>query len=482
MNRQTGAVFYLVIEALLLLFFITWCSIRIFTIDVTNDEAFSFALLFDGRYKEILFYANTHWLNSFFMQLESFLPVEGFWKYRLHMLPAIFFFAYFSFRLASRLKLQQSRIFFLFFLLANPFICDFFSLARGYGWMLTGLMASLHYLAEYFDTESKRTVAKLSVWICIALLANYTIAFFAVGLAIFLLPTLKKINSGNKRILWPYIILLVLIPLSFFHLWLIKASGDLNYGAETIGKSLASLSGSIACGENFFLSTVYSIVLFAFAVIPAVYFAYRWFKIEKKFAGLVSLLFLFALVAVVSVHFIFGTPYPADRTWLPFICCGVICIAFFMDERVFSEWRVGFGILILAAILIPSSIIYYRAYNLERTSVYGGQTNNAPLFAKLKLGINCKNKSQALFLDQELYGIYENYYRKTDPCFKEIQSRAIAWPAADSLEARIFKAWETLVLVSKVNGQTGYKPEPNAFLFWRDSLTGAEIWKRRVMK
>ena len=73
-----------------MLFLLVGIGRKIVGISITNDEAYSFYLVKTNYINALVGTANTHWVNSFFIKLETLVLGNEVWMWRLHML---FFFA-----------------------------------------------------------------------------------------------------------------------------------------------------------------------------------------------------------------------------------------------------------------------------------------------------------------------------------------------------------------------------------------------------
>ncbi|WP_315821725.1 hypothetical protein [Paraflavitalea speifideaquila] len=89
-SRTLG--FYLYVLATLVLWGFVW--IHAFSMDMTHDEAYSFRLIKTNYFIALFGTANTHWLNSFFLEIFNRVFGDGPGWLRLHSVLAFPFFAW----------------------------------------------------------------------------------------------------------------------------------------------------------------------------------------------------------------------------------------------------------------------------------------------------------------------------------------------------------------------------------------------------
>ncbi|HVB02605.1 MAG TPA: hypothetical protein VNE41_02675, partial [Chitinophagaceae bacterium] len=170
-DRETPffiTVIYLLLTTGLFVFVI----LHAFRMDITHDEAFSFYLEKINYFKAMTGTANTHWLNSFFMKIFNLIFGDKPGWLRLQSILAFPFFALGFYTLSSPIKNQLLRLSLYCLVLFNPYLLDFFSLARGYGmalafqvWMVVFLVKAIVAIKFIYKT-----------WLTIFLLAALSIA------------------------------------------------------------------------------------------------------------------------------------------------------------------------------------------------------------------------------------------------------------------------------------------------------------------
>jgi len=136
-----------------------YASYRSVILDFTHDESSTFLKSVQLSVWEIISYqnagdANNHILNTLLMKLSNaiFGPQE--WALRLPNILAHGLFVLFSYFIVQR-TLSKSFVALLTFALINlnPYLLDFFSVARGYGLGMGLMMASLYFFQKYLSEK-----------------------------------------------------------------------------------------------------------------------------------------------------------------------------------------------------------------------------------------------------------------------------------------------------------------------------------------
>jgi len=163
------------------LFLFGYVFIRAWKLSFTIDEAFSFLFYALDSYGNIFHFKlldpNNHVLNSFFMKFfNSWLPLSEL-TLRTQSIIAHGLFMLFIWLILKDFKNTLFSICAWLILNLNPYMLDFFSLARGYalGWaMMTG---SLYFLKQILEKDSKRG---LNIIFCFLLAALSVMASFSM--------------------------------------------------------------------------------------------------------------------------------------------------------------------------------------------------------------------------------------------------------------------------------------------------------------
>lgn len=295
---------------------------KAFTIGITHDEAYSFWLVKTMSINQMGGTANNHWLNSTGIFLFTHLfRSDSVGVMRLQSLIGfiIYLIALLSFvRHIDKVALQ---VLFLSVFLLNPYVLDFFSLARGYGLSMGLQMMGFYYAYKAFKSRDKRDVLKVFAWMTLALAANYsTLYIYLAFSAVYFLTLIRHRSIKADRMVWLTIALQFLaIATAVTNLFIIRHFGDLEFGARNsfVEDTLASLVSSSAYG-TISRSAAFGIalVLYGILVIPSLVLTFRVItkRDNMEWVHFLAVVNLFVLAIIEALHLLFRTPYQAWRT------------------------------------------------------------------------------------------------------------------------------------------------------------------------
>ncbi len=334
-----------------------YTATRAYLLAITWDEAYSYiefarnGIIIPVKFE--LMSANNHLLNTYLMMF--FTRVFGLSEIamRLHVLIAHLLFLFYSARLLKNLNNKWLIITAFIIVNVNPYMLDFFSVARGYGLSIGLMMASIYYFYLLHVNQKKNTNAIISiVFACLAVLANfvllnYCVVSFGLIVLLYLYTALKSDGSLKEKIpglvkglalptLLIGILLFFVIPIAM-HL---KAAGALFFGGDR--SFWADTMSTIT--DRCFYETGYSYWFqrlakgFVFLILSASVVLITGRFIKKKTSGntlfLTSLLLLIGLCCLSTVvqHHLMKTPYLLDRTALFLVVLFNLILVFFISE------------------------------------------------------------------------------------------------------------------------------------------------------
>ena len=276
--------------------------------------------------------ANNHLLNTWLMKCSVSLFGESELALRLPNVLAGGIYFFISALMALRLATKKWHAWLVFLLLAaNPYLLDFFSLARGYGISIAMLMTAAWQLMRYvFGKNGLRYAVYAQLFLAAAVFANFTMIY--IFLAVFFLLLLNRavfhrkenfIASVSLISAPPIITLLILLP----YLRHLNSAGALFYGEEITSPAGTFLSLSKAISYSAFYSEKFiPVMTIAFSAIPliaVIHVMRHALTIMREERGrwlvLVTLTLFFAIVGPLLQHLIFHTNYLSGRTALFYI-------------------------------------------------------------------------------------------------------------------------------------------------------------------
>lgn len=324
---------------LLLLSFalIGYSSYRAYSLSFTHDEALSFTIAKGEGWSQAQT-ANNHPLNTKLMTVAAKLFGDSELALRLPNVLAHLLYLVFGFLLIKRIRTSFMRFAAFVFLNCNPFLLDFFGLARGYGLAIGFMMLAVYLLVRAWEepqANSRRTIVFLAASMLAALLSdwsNYTMLNVHFGLftaAVFrFFYSDSKFSFGKKHLKSILIFSLLQIacwfPL-FRELVRLKKAGELYYGGSSgfISDTIHSLIDSTAYvdipigGFVKLLLTIGILILFFIAL----FFSVRHLRKNGKpeLADLAGIVLLMLILTTVLEAWFLESLYPRDRTALAFI-------------------------------------------------------------------------------------------------------------------------------------------------------------------
>ena len=304
----------------------------------------------------------------------------------------------------------------------NPFILDFFSVARGYGISLCFLAGSLYYLSKALSSEVfEMRYVLLSLLLAIpGILANLTLLNYLLALTGILLLTVAYRTSPlpgkllRKRCL-PVLLITGLTLIFFIPVVMkLKASGTLFYGGETgfWPDTVTSLiMTTFRKGEVHDIASVSIICVLSIAAIICLYRLVRK-RTDKEHMMLSASLLLILVCAMGSIlqNYLLGTKFLLDRTAIFFIPLFmlVLCEVLFVSCKLpFLRWAAPVAV-------IPFVINFNSIANLRSVVIWEYDADTRSMVNKLEEQYKLDNRKGMLNVSSVF--IYEpalTYYKVT---------------------------------------------------------------------
>lgn len=353
-----------------------YVAVRSVNLAFTADESISFFNLRTGvRWTST---ANTHWLNSALMWVAYQLFGGTEWMLRL---PNVLIFGLYGAAAIALARSANARaVKWLIFagLLGDPFLLEFFGLARGYGLGVAFSTASLACLLAWPPRRPQDVVRWVSV-----LLATTTLAFYAnfatvtVGLAEIVTAGVLLMfrRRGGELLTAQMLRRLGLVLAVFAVLWVpgllalrqLRDVGALYYGGHTgfVHDTLGTIVQNWGYAYSYSHTTiplpgwaeagsglVVTLIVLAFAYVAYSSNRSGRFDALRASAFVVALMILFVELGAR----IGGSLYPIDRTALTCVAPLVVFLGLALDDAL-SHWdgpavrhRVAGGVAILIAL------------------------------------------------------------------------------------------------------------------------------------
>jgi 4-amino-4-deoxy-L-arabinose transferase-like glycosyltransferase len=358
---------------------------RAATLSFTYDESLSYSILAEDSlwWKT----TNNHVLNTLLMKLCWMLFGDGEFSLRLPNVLAHAGFLLCSYRCLCVAPSRTAAIAGFLFMNTNPFVLDFFSLARGYGlsyaFMLASLLCLLKGTASAIPKSGSLLLASfsfsaLATWSSFSLLNFHLALMFAVGLHQLLLHRASSDRAQRQMLRRQALhqallnagILATLLPVL---IWL-KIHGQLELGgrqgliSDTL---LPMLRGSLYSPDRAALAE--PVLVIAIAIFCAVVFMSARASMARKrllASGLLCAMVLICISSVLCQHHLLGTPFPPARSSLYLV--PLFALAAVTAVQDFAELSSGTGRRLLISTLLVVSLISAGnlAYNANLRSTF----------------------------------------------------------------------------------------------------------------
>lgn len=396
--------------------------VRAYLVPITHDEAYSYLLIKTNYVVAMAGTANTHWINSLGMKVGSLFLGDAPWQLRIFSVLAWLLYGYSAIKMSVKVNHRVLSLGFFILLVANPFLLDFFSLARGYGLASAFTLASIWKSLTVLEKEKW----EMEDWVpafflgSLAVFSNYTTLYFFMALTgSYLLLAIYK--QGWRQFFpirfnkWLLIVGCTGIAAVSNLLFIKLYTGDLEYGGNdglvhSIFGSLVSSSLYIPYLTSSTLFLAY--LIFVLVTLVAVYGFYK-FLIKKKVTQLVFICFITVCMLLFNVlfHVAFGTPYLLSRTTLVFYPCIVVLVFLGINEmtlpQIMKPWLLRLFSLVLSGIFIFN---FLSNANLQYCYEWKEQAD-----IKKCLDLVKDNGAHKVLIHKWYSGVFKNYYNVAMP-------------------------------------------------------------------
>jgi hypothetical protein len=325
--------------------------------------------------------ANNHLLNTGAIQLLTHFFSPTLLVLRLPNVLAGILFGITIIRIAQLFQLTIIPAIALFiFLHANPFVVDFFCLARGYGLCVFFAVLSLYYSLLYLHCFQNKYVYKVLVSSFLMIASNFIGIQFLIAncILLFLITCVYAWQIKNwKLIIQHFFILTVgslIIFLPFFKIlqWL-AVIGEFNWGTSTIKTTYVSFLGDVMYQNNLATKQIDTLlyilfpIYFVWILIASIFYLNNFDKYKRQLFLVIFPLFMFACMMV--LHFIIGAQYPETRKAILYYSTIAMslyfCIAMLQNFRKGKFVSNGLFLLAVISFLLHFMFTTQKNYNRE---------------------------------------------------------------------------------------------------------------------
>ena len=389
-----------------------WVIYRAFNLSITNDEAFTFYNVATHNIKMMCGTANTHWLNSFFVFIETVLIGNKEWMIRIHSILGFLVFTWAIYRVsASFISNFWHWLIPISLLLLNIYVLDFFSLARGYALSMAFELLAFGFICN--SDQSLRNKFYTYLFLSLATISCYTCIF--ILFSYFVCEVYTKIRQAAIREMFSRKFVIPLIPgmvtflVAIPNILFIRHEGDLEEGQcngliqDTFGVFFERSY------PNLFNNEIQHIALGIVLLLLIVFFFFYRRSINRNIMILFKL-FLIHILLVETLFIIFKIPYIFGRTSLSFNIHFLLLVVYALVFLV-KRWP-SMPAVFLCIILFTGCSYNFIFIKKHRTTIEWYKTQEIEMciheIEELSKG-QAKGKKLGLHLSQ--LGSFTNYYQ-----------------------------------------------------------------------
>lgn len=453
MNRKQ---LYILPYLLTGLFIFTYVTIRVFTIPVTIDEAWTLFSFVRHPVWDIITAknpsTNNHVLNTLLTKLTTVFSEKEFFL-RLPNLLSLPLYIYGSY-LLSQLLIKNRLLAFAMFatMLTNYTLLDFFGLCRGYGLSIGLFTFSIAYLVKIAKDEAWPPNSHIHIVLLTATMSFYAnIAVLHVMVAIIMLAALVLYKKRNGRsvaqsLRLPIIYTTVIALLGGVKLWKQYTQDEIFYGGEknfiddTMANLMQDYTGLDFFAEHHVWTMNLAVALLVLAVIIPVVL-YRGAKGNLYLFIPVAIL-VFTILMTNIQFYLLAVPLPLNRIALFFYPLAVI--ALFVSLAMLYSYARPVALILGLPVAIFSIWRFSNEMNFDRMMLWWIDMQSRKVVNDISNDYRGSGKARVLAtwpMDNAVnyyIGVYHNDVIKESPCC----TRMGDIKSIDSFDYLYFRVWD----------------------------------------
>jgi hypothetical protein len=361
----------------------------------THDEAFTYTRYVHQSFFDILSfnhpYLNNHILNTLLMKYSEMF----FGKHELSLrLPAILAFVLYSvFIVLWSLRNFPTLLLPIYLLFTlNPYLLDFFCLARGYGLSIGFLMASIYYLTTYFKTKKTKYLVLHHIVVLLAIFSNFSMLnYFVVSFIVFNIIELIQhhkaehsfksfsfllVNRINFLCFIIYFIFLFEPIRRLLTITLLDFGGKQGFLSDTVTSLIEDLFYDYAVSSNVILALkIFTVIVFlcsVFILLRLIFVKKRAEFINNYNLVFVSCIIIGMILISIVQHVIIGNDYYVHRFaifYYPLFIALFCVFSFYLIDVKFLKILICTFSMVVIALMINlyknHSLTYYKDWKWD---------------------------------------------------------------------------------------------------------------------
>jgi hypothetical protein len=377
--------------------------LKIISTGITYDEAWTLQVFVPLSFKEIFQAtpcdANNHLLNTIAIKILFKFFGKSLVIARIPNLISFIIFSFFAFKICTEFLKKHEGLLLFLLLLANPFMIDFFCLARGYGMANGLLMASLFMMLKSLKTAEIKFYI-LSVFLAMgAVLANFTyMYFFTAMISVLVLSLLnKKVNLKNKLKILGIILsgIIILIVSTYTIISKLIETQSFYYGGNIsfLKDTLVSVF-SYSINKNQWVTEALLLTCFFIVTLILLYILLIVLSIKKR-VSMYNMLPVFLLPIVVIINLVhvyfFHSLFLVDRTAMQYL--PLLFFTFVYSISLLQSKIINISIIIAGFIFVATfSFHFITSFSLKKTISWEPDAHSIEILNKINSLGNDNNK------------------------------------------------------------------------------------------
>lgn len=391
-----------------------YVAARAAVIDITHDEAYSFYNMKKFWYAEALCTGNTHWLNSAAIKLAILLNTESLFAIRWLSVLSTLVFCAITFLWIGNVKELHFKLLILSVLLFNPYILDYFSIARGYASGLMFEALALFFLYRFIK-EDKKTFQFFSLLFAgLSPLSNFSYIYFFMAFC-FVYFSYSYFKTGfsflkNKNFYRDalYAAGISAIVVRAF-LFMTKCSNDVVGAGTPLFSEYFHVFTDGLIYRKVFISqdslTVLSVITFLIIIASCIYGIASKNKHNNPLYFYTGWILLIIIAVTIINNVCFKIVWPYYRSAVFLFPATAVCFVCFINEVIKN---INLKKTLMYLITFVLSVNFIMSINFKSVFDFNIQANLKESFDYLE-----KLNAKHVGISPELYGGYRNYYQMT---------------------------------------------------------------------
>ena len=362
--------------------------IRAMNMGITYDEAWTITAYVPESFMHIINCipcdANNHLLNTLLIKCLFMSGNNSVFIARLPNVLAFIMYLYFAYKIAAENLSTFYGVSLFILLIANPFLLDFFSIARGYGLALGFQMASLYFLVGYMREYKNKDAAWAACTGALAVLGNFSeLNYWLPMFFVIMVCSFFHLRKDFWKTMGPcFAVAFVLLLIVYEPLRKLVSEGHLYYGGK-IGfyhDSLLSLAQSILYSNTASVISIWCLDIFLgiWIVVVALSFVKHRKDSLLRIKSMLTLLLASSVLLAICQHYFLDTKFPFDRAVLPYYAMFVLVLCFSVYELSHFVCKI-----VLTIVVIAFSFNFLANANLYKTITWDFDSRTPEIFKYL---------------------------------------------------------------------------------------------------